>query len=255
MENKKLLKFLLKDLSELDELFAEKTDNVFVDLEMEFLQARVKGAKKLAQILSIRLMELEPPEIERLLTEKDNEVKIEKLAPEITVEKDQEDIVAENPGLEEEVYGDKTTFNDVPVFQEEEIMEELKEVPVYEDEQEIELEDEEIIDDGNRRIGDRLLTEKSVNDLMSADPSSLEHKISNRPVPNIQASIGINDRFQYIRELFDGSADTFGTTVSELDKMSNINEAVKYLQQNFKWKKNETSLKFINLVKRRFLND
>ena len=51
MENKKLLKFLLKDLSELDELFAEKNGNSFDELEMEFLTARVKGAKKLVQIL------------------------------------------------------------------------------------------------------------------------------------------------------------------------------------------------------------
>jgi hypothetical protein len=37
--------------------------------------------------------------------------------------------------------------------------------------------------------------------------------------------------------------------------MNHISEAVNFLQQNFKWKKNETSLKFVNLVKRRFPNE
>ena len=68
-------------------------------------------------------------------------------------------------------------------------------------------------------------------------------------------TVGINDRFQYIRELFDGSSDKYTEAVSSLDSMSNINEAVAYLQHNFKWKKNETSLKFVNLIKRRFANE
>jgi hypothetical protein len=82
--------------------------------------------------------------------------------------------------------------------------------------------------------------------------SKLEHKLSNRPVSSIQSAIGINDRFQYIRELFEGSADNFVKAVSDLDSMNDIKEAVDYMQKNFKWKKNESSLKFVNLIKRRF---
>ncbi|HSH20260.1 MAG TPA: hypothetical protein VLA03_07390, partial [Draconibacterium sp.] len=111
---------------------------------------------------------------------------------------------------------------------------------------------EEPVDVHNKRLGDSFLKEKSLNDLMSGDSSKLEHKLSNRPVSSIQSAIGINDRFQYIRELFEGSADNFVKAVSDLDSMEDIKEAVDYLQTNFKWKKNDTSLKFINLIKRRF---
>ena len=83
----------------------------------------------------------------------------------------------------------------------------------------------------------------------------MEFKLSNRPVSSIKSAIGINDRFQFIRELFDGNADKFAETVSKIDEMKNIGEAVEYLRQSFKWKKNETSLKFVGLVKRRFSND
>jgi hypothetical protein len=115
---------------------------------------------------------------------------------------------------------------------------------------EVELEEEETTE-VNQRLGDSFLKGKSVNDIIY-DQNKLEFKLSNRPVSSIRSAIGINDRFQYIRELFDGSSDKFAETVASLDKMNNIYEAVTYLQQNFKWKKNETSLKFVNLVKRRF---
>ena len=90
---------------------------------------------------------------------------------------------------------------------------------------------------------------------MSGDLSKLEHKLSNRPVKSIKTSIGINDKFQYIRELFEGSAEKFTKAVDELDALDNIKDAVHYLQSNYKWKKNETSLKFVNLIKRRFSNE
>ena len=121
--------------------------------------------------------------------------------------------------------------------------------------QELKLEDEEPVDIHNKRLGDSFSKEKSVNDLMSDDISKLEHKLSNRPVTSLQSAIGINDRFQYIRELFEGSADNFVKTVADLDSMNDIKEAVNYLQSNFKWKKNETSLKFVSLIKRRFPNE
>jgi hypothetical protein len=120
---------------------------------------------------------------------------------------------------------------------------------------ELQLEEEEPVVAHHKTLGDSFLKEKSVNDIIGDDFSKLEHKLSNRPVSSIQAAIGINDRFQYIRELFEGSADSFAKTVADLDSMNDIKEAVNYLQTHFKWKKNETSLKFVNLIKRRFPNE
>jgi hypothetical protein len=128
----------------------------------------------------------------------------------------------------------------------------LHEEPVQ---KELQLEDEELVDIHNKRLGDSFLKEKSVNDIRSDDMSKLEHKLSNRPVSSIQSAIGINDRFQFIRELFEGSADNFVKAVTDLDSMKDMKEAVDYLQTNFKWKKNESSLKFVNLIKRRFPNE
>lgn len=296
MENKKLLKYLLKDLSELEEMFTESDKNSFDEMEMEFIKNRISGAKRLVKLFLEKeelikevkadvpvQQEIEPKKTvfvsdkiesksEVVIKETEPEVKaevIEEKVPEVVVqessfenqtqEKDAETIVDEE--IPEVIVEIKEP--DLVEKEEVEVKEQAeKDIPVKETEikqksgkKELHLEDEEKVDDHNKRLGDSFLKEKSVNDIMSDDLSKLEHKLSNRPVSSIKASIGINDKFQYIRELFEGSADNFVKAVADLDSMEDIKEAVDYLQSNFKWKKNDTSLKFINLIKRRFPNE
>ena len=278
MENKKLLKYLLKDLSELDEMFSEKGKKSFDDFEMEFIQNRVTGAKRLIQLFFEH--ENDKPaefksdtpshqktELQNLdIMEVKSEIKVEEKTPEIIVEEK-----IHETAIEEKL---KVAENEikVPEIAKMPEMAKVAEVVIHEKtenevsvqevrtqsvavQQELQMDDDEPVDIHNKRLGDSFLKEKSVNDLMSDDFSKLEHKLSNRPVSSIQSAIGINDRFQYIRELFEGSADNFVKTVADLDSMNDIKEAVNYLQSNFKWKKNDTSLKFVNLIKRRFPNE
>ena len=296
MENKKLLKYLLKDLSELEEMFAEKGKNSFDELEMEFIQNRISGAQKLVQLFLEKENEM-PANVQTVVAsqpknelqnsdlreekpkpikekplqeispvaktsgvsfeEKSHEIVAEKFKPEPEIEEkavesliEEKVVVVENnivaPEIVQEIKDEKKEHV------EEEVTGQSEAVKTESKGKEIHLDEEEPVDIHNKRLGDSFLKEKSVNDLMSDDSSKLEHKLSNRPVSSIQSAIGINDRFQYIRELFEGSADNFVKAVSDLDSMDDIKEAVDYMQSNFKWKKNETSLKFINLIKRRF---
>ena len=292
MENKKLLKFLLKDLSELEELVAEKGSQGFDVLELEFVHNRLKGAKRLIQLLSEREVGSPKSEVGSRITEVETvkeaseeeiqlpEKEVEKtpVKKPILVEKEEErvkDIKVEakkedsiktdqkNTKVEETVaevvkedkaVKEHTEEGQVESVQLEPLKEEFQE-PIESKVDEVELVDEEEKSNGTNTLGDSFTKEKSVNELVNPESNNLEQKISNRPVTNIKSSIGINDRFQYIRELFDGNADLFNKSVEELDSLVDIQEAVKYLQENFKWKKNETSLKFVNLVKRRFAND
>ena len=298
MENKKLLNYLLKDLGELEELFAEKGKNSFDDFEMEFIRNRVSGATKLVQMflekennapVNIQTEVIPPQRKEQpiietsinkveIVTEKNTQetpahktpgVWLEEKAPEVAAQEVEKEIKIEEKVaetyLEEKVLEVEKQITAPEIVQEketeikEQILAEapeqtvqLKHEPVQ---NELELEEDEPIDIHNKRLGDSFLKEKSVNDMRSDDLSKLEHKLSNRPVSSIQSAIGINDRFQYIRELFEGSADNFVKAVSDLDSMNDMKEAVDYLQTNFKWKKNESSLKFVNLIKRRFPNE
>ena len=278
MENKKLLKYLLKDLSELDEMFSEKGKNSFDDFEMEFIQNRVTGAKRLIQLFfeheNDKPAEFKSDNSSHQKTELQNfdllkvksEIKVEEKTPEIIVEEKNHETaieekikVAENEIKVPEIakVPEMVKAAEVVIHEKTEIEVSVQEVRTQSVavQQELQMDDDEPVDIHNKRLGDSFLKEKSVNDLMSDDFSKLEHKLSNRPVSSIQSAIGINDRFQYIRELFEGSADNFVKTVADLDSMNDIKEAVNYLQSNFKWKKNETSLKFVNLIKRRFPNE
>ena len=244
MENKKLLNFLLKDLNEINDLFSEKDTGEFDQLELEFIQTRLKGAIKLVQIFA-----------DRDKTDSVQEMEIGKTVVQETI---REEVTEKETIVEMSTVTEKLEENTEPEIAQETIAEirEGKEEIIKETVEEpgdVEFE-EEIIENTDKRLADVFTKEKSVNDLL-ADANKLENVLSNRPVKSIQSAIGINDRFQYIRELFEGKADEFVKTVEELDRMSDLKEAVQFLQGNYKWKKNETSLKFVNLIKRRFLND
>ncbi|MCF6358977.1 MAG: hypothetical protein L3J54_14350 [Draconibacterium sp.] len=266
MENKKLLKFLLRDLRELEELIVEKDDNTFDELEMEFLQTRVSGAKRMIQILfdEEKYSLNEKSDKPEIITPKEVEIKQEiaeepviiedKTIPEVETKVEETE-----PEIRDEVEEalDRITeeVDEVDEAESIDLIEEQETEPEIVVQNEVNLDDDKDIDEANHRLGDSFSKEKSINDLIDNEDSKLDHKISNRPVESIKKAIGINDRFQYIRELFEGNAEKFIDTVAELDEKTDINEAVDYLKKNFKWKKNETSLKFVNLVKRRFHNE
>ncbi|MBT3386021.1 MAG: hypothetical protein HN778_04540 [Prolixibacteraceae bacterium] len=249
MENKKLLKILVNDLSELEELVDEKGATGFDTFEMEFVRARVKGAKRLLQILYNNENPVEKELKKKPVLVVEKEIEVEKMEENLEV---REEIKEEPP--KEEIKEEKIVEDVQKKIQvvETEIVKKDEPSPV-ENKNEVQLE-EEAISESSPRLGDSFLKEKSLNDLLY-DQNNLEFKLSNRPVSSIKSAIGINDRFQYIRELFDGNGDKFAETVATIDEMKNINEAVEYLRQSFKWKKNDTSLKFVGLVKRRFSND
>lgn len=114
----------------------------------------------------------------------------------------------------------------------------------------MEFEEEEAVS-GPKTLGEKFVHGRSVNDLL-LEHGKTDSKFSNMPVSSLQTAIGINDRFLFTRELFDGNGDAFTEAIRKIDSMGSIHDAAVFLRENFKWKKNETSLKFIELVKRRF---
>lgn len=104
--------------------------------------------------------------------------------------------------------------------------------------------------------GDKKLSEESaensqyVNNLLSKEKDEVKFGII--PLKNIREGIGLNDRFLYIRELFQNDAEKFDRTITTLDEFNGIEEAVRFLKQNFKWNKSEAGEKFLLLIKRRF---
>lgn len=100
-------------------------------------------------------------------------------------------------------------------------------------------------------IGEKFKKEPSLNDSM-AEKRSGESKITNGPISSLRASIGLNDRFLFIREIFDNNAEKYNAIIDHLDKLETIQQAVEYLKSNLVLEKNDTSMKFVDLLKRRF---
>lgn len=298
MENKKLLSYLLKDLEELDELFTEKADFRFDEMEIEFIQTRIKGARKLVQkyieskeevveqkpltfVQEVKSEQKKTGTWEEIIVKKEpakeeieQESHINKPEPikEIVakeIPKPEPVISTPEPGkpgkqplsvpgviVKEIVNYVDETIEDIDNEEFDQMESEpIKPIVTAFEHHEFKLEDKPEENNGTRRLGDSFTKDRSLNDFITDDSVKLEHKLSNMPVSSLQSAIGINDRFQYIRELFDGNSDLYNETVTKLDSMNEIKDAVVYLQSNFKWKKTEISLKFVNLLKRRFPNE
>ncbi len=100
-------------------------------------------------------------------------------------------------------------------------------------------------------VGESFQKERSINDVMSENKQT-ETTLTNGPITSLKAAIGLNDRFLFIREIFSNNSDKYNTIIDHLDKLETIQEAVDYLKANLTLQKNETSLKFVDLLKRRF---
>ncbi|MBW8334902.1 MAG: hypothetical protein K0M40_22990 [Prolixibacteraceae bacterium] len=102
----------------------------------------------------------------------------------------------------------------------------------------------------NSAVGQNYQKERSLNDSMGENKQ--ESKLSNSPITSLRAAIGLNDRFLFIREIFNNNSEKYNAVIEHLDKMEQIQEAVEYLKANLSMEKNETTMKFVDLLKRRF---
>ena len=72
-------------------------------------------------------------------------------------------------------------------------------------------------------------------------------------ISDIKSAISLNDKIWFIKELFDGSTEKYDKTVDLLNNCNNLDEALKYSNNNFKWdQESQSTKKFLELVYRRF---
>ena len=277
MKQHKILQLIYKDLGELQELTNEliqTEDRSQIEIEIALSKAKLisqefellketshnsKISADFVQPLQTREVVQEKPHKQTINTDSITKVVIPKeeehivnteeisdtttktnefVTPEL---KDIEEKIEETP-VPESIIESPESSEEVQIKEEEN---KLDENPDIEEEEEEEEEEPSVI------LGETFSKGKSLNDSIN-DNQTLDQKIANSPIKKLTPAIGLNDRFLFIRELFEGDSDHFLKTISDIDKMNNLKEAVNYLSTNHKWKKNEASLKFVELVKRRF---
>jgi hypothetical protein len=97
----------------------------------------------------------------------------------------------------------------------------------------------------SNRFNEHLGSMKSDDDLSDI--------LKTKPVTSLYEAIGVNDRFLFIREIFDGNKDAYNQAISRLDSVENIADAQAVIMS---YKGDNTDSKavsqLIDLVKRKF---
>ncbi|UPK71149.1 hypothetical protein [Chitinophaga filiformis] len=97
----------------------------------------------------------------------------------------------------------------------------------------------------------------SLNDRLKQTQTELADRFNEIPVKDLRQAIGINDKFQFIQELFRGDVDTYERSVKTINELNSLQEAEYWIERELKIRQgwvddNRTVRQFYNLVKKRF---
>ncbi len=101
-------------------------------------------------------------------------------------------------------------------------------------------------------------TDKTVADSISEKiiEESVADVINKTIISDLKAAIGINEKFFFINELFDGNMKDYNETIDSLNGFNNKNEAIDYfndLKSKNRWKDdNEAVMQLTELIDRRY---
>ena len=91
---------------------------------------------------------------------------------------------------------------------------------------------------------EHLVKGQSVKDLSS--------KYDEQPISDIALGIGLNERFQYIKELFAGNPAEFKQTIDFLNRVTSEDEAIGYMKEHFDWDmNNKLVVRLLHLTRRK----
>lgn len=97
-----------------------------------------------------------------------------------------------------------------------------------------------------------------VNEVFSSDSDpSISGQLGKKPIVDLLAAIGLNERYLYANELFDGDMEVFTETINKLNDCENYDEAHSYCSKELKdahgWDDdNELYSALLILLERRF---
>ena len=97
----------------------------------------------------------------------------------------------------------------------------------------------------------------SLNEILKEDKEELSDTLQNSPIKDLKKAIGINDRFLFINELFQGDETSFERSIKTINGFSIYAEAEFWIRRELKTKfgwdlQSEVVKEFDALVKRRF---
>ncbi len=92
----------------------------------------------------------------------------------------------------------------------------------------------------------------------NAEDTSIGNKFESNPVKDLKKAIGINDRFTYINELFNGNKIEYEVFIEEISKFEDKDSALSFFQNtinNKHWDINKPSFKSLSSLINRFVQE
>jgi len=268
MDLKSAINIILGDLREASDLMEDlRNKPEFPELQIELARSKCRSASDLIMILGDILagMKLEPLGGEGSVSE--NKYKQDIVQKQEHLPERQDDNSGQQPGdtqkheaaegqqagstehrdVTERRQAGSTEKEDGPVKYSEEISED-KEAGTEEtqknNEEKTEKKADQIIADRFAHLSNRM------NEKVGS--GKITGKARTIPVTDLNRALGINDRFYFIRELFNGNAESFRQTVSNLNQASSTQEARDILSKDLKGRADsKAALQLLELVERK----
>lgn len=116
-----------------------------------------------------------------------------------------------------------------------------------------------LFDEESHTVADQFSSTPSLHDRLSTGKpdESIASKMQSNPVADLKKSIGINEKFALINELFEGDINAYNEAIEVLNSSTDEAAALAYLDDQLVGKygwlpTNESYLKLRNLVERRY---
>jgi SET domain-containing protein len=82
----------------------------------------------------------------------------------------------------------------------------------------------------------------------------ISSRLQAKPIKNLAAAIGINERFLYTRELFANDAKKFEQAIEIMNNAASFNDAYNYMIREYTWDMDSEMVQdLLELVKRKFI--
>lgn len=105
---------------------------------------------------------------------------------------------------------------------------------------------------------DQETEQKSTIEDSTPTNNSLADYLGSKRIDDLKTAIGLNERFLFSNELFDGNMEAFNRALSELNHLESYEHAINYVEKQLKptyeWDMDsETTVAFMSLIQRRFM--
>lgn len=133
---------------------------------------------------------------------------------------------------------------------------------IYLDENKTEVKTSELLSDSEQAIvNDKFEDAKSIlNDAHLEGTPSLVEIMQRGKIESMEKSLTVNQRFMFVKELFEGNVEEFKKTIDYIDECTKKDDALKFLEDQYgklkSWDiEKEEVLEFYDLVSRKFISE